>query len=134
MQATESEALTVLEKRAVTEAVLRQFRPLLRWCPYCHAVTKHESAETYLDATTDVCQVCHRCQYCRAKFEDCGCSLLLLEKVQGWPYGPPHFHQSCCVLFEGKDYCDCAASSSHEDDLDYGEARERNSPERRYLP
>lgn len=35
-----------------------------------------------------------------------------------WPYGPPAYHQSCCLLFRGADYCDCAASAA--DDTDYG--------------
>lgn len=37
-----------------------------------------------------------------------------------WPYGPPEFHQSCCRLFGDGKLCDCAASSSNEEDLDWG--------------
>lgn len=35
-----------------------------------------------------------------------------------WPYGPPDAHQSCCLLYEGGRYCDCAASAA--DDLEWG--------------
>jgi len=37
-----------------------------------------------------------------------------------WPYGPPHYHQECCILFEGGLYCDCLASDQSDDGTDYG--------------
>jgi len=33
-----------------------------------------------------------------------------------WPYGPPEIHQDICLLFEGKDYCDCEASDTSTED------------------
>lgn len=35
-----------------------------------------------------------------------------------WPYGPPAWHQACCLLFEGATFCDCRASDA--EDLEYG--------------
>ncbi len=35
-----------------------------------------------------------------------------------WPYGPPAFHESSCLLHSSGLYCDCKASEA--DDRDYG--------------
>lgn len=37
-----------------------------------------------------------------------------------WPYGPPDHHEACCLLHSGARECDCAASSEHQDDTDFG--------------
>jgi len=37
-----------------------------------------------------------------------------------WPFGPPEAHESCCRLHDGGLWCDCKASSSADEDLDYG--------------
>lgn len=37
-----------------------------------------------------------------------------------WPFGPPEWHETCCVLREGGLYCDCKASAASDEDLDYG--------------
>lgn len=39
-----------------------------------------------------------------------------------WPYGPPDHHESCCVLFAGRDYCDCKASDASDEEFGIGEA------------
>lgn len=31
-----------------------------------------------------------------------------------WPYGPPSAHESCCTLFSGGRFCDCAASDESD--------------------
>lgn len=31
-----------------------------------------------------------------------------------WPYGPPGFHEPCCLLHERPGYCDCKASDSED--------------------
>lgn len=31
-----------------------------------------------------------------------------------WPYGPPGFHEDCCLLHEGGAYCDCKASDASD--------------------
>jgi len=35
-----------------------------------------------------------------------------------WPFGPPAFHESACLLFERAGYCDCKASDC--DDTEWG--------------
>ena len=30
--------------------------------------------------------------------------------AEPWPYGDPIFHEDCCLLREGPNYCDCKAS------------------------
>ncbi len=37
-----------------------------------------------------------------------------------WPYGPPEFHEGCCILQTGGLYCDCKASAADEPDWGYG--------------
>lgn len=35
-----------------------------------------------------------------------------------WPYGPPSFHESVCIMHTGGRFCDCKASEA--DDVDWG--------------
>ncbi len=43
----------------------------------------------------------------------------VIHPIDKWPYGRPEVHERCCVLFDGKDYCDCKASDAS--DLEWGE-------------
>lgn len=32
-----------------------------------------------------------------------------------WPYGPPDFHETCCILHRRGLFCDCKASAADDD-------------------
>lgn len=37
-----------------------------------------------------------------------------------WPYGPPAFHEACCMLHSGATACDCKASDQSEAEWGWG--------------
>lgn len=41
--------------------------------------------------------------FCRCDFDECG-----------WPYGGWHYHEDCCNLKNGGDFCDCKASDAND--------------------
>lgn len=81
----------------------------------CHAGARHADAWPH-GPFGDLCDACWK-------------KLVpILTKVLGhppkmlwftWPYGPPDFHQECCVLHAGHTYCDCAASDAS--DVEWGD-------------
>lgn len=51
-------------------------------------------------------------------------SLLRPVPPDRWPYGPPDFHEACCILHEDGLFCDCKASDASDDAWGDGTYRE----------
>lgn len=49
-----------------------------------------------------------------------GVTLVRPVPPERWPYGPPEFHEDCCILRKDGLYCDCKASDAG--DIEYGES------------
>lgn len=55
-----------------------------------------------------------------ADLDKSGVKLKAPVPPERWPFGPPEFHEDCCILRKGGLFCDCSASDNSADGVEWG--------------